>query len=30
MKVEEKISERKGMIALRYQQWDAVREILLT
>ena len=30
MKVEEKISERKGTLALHYQKWDAVREILLT
>ena len=30
IKVEEKISERKGTLALHYQEWDAVREILLT
>ena len=30
MKVEEKISKRKGTLALHYQKWDAVREILLT
>ena len=30
MKVEEKISERKGMLALHYQEWEAVRETLLT
>ena len=30
MKVEEKISERKGTLVLHYQKWDAVSEILLT
>ena len=30
MKVEEKISEGKGTLALHCQKWDAVREILLT
>ena len=30
MKVEDKISESKGMLAFHYQKWDAVREILLT
>ena len=29
MKVEEKISGRKGTLALHNQKWDAVREILL-
>ena len=29
MKVEEKISERKGTLTLHCQKWDAVGEILL-
>ena len=30
MKVKRKITEKKGMLALHCQKWDAVREILLT